>query len=271
MCNHWLVLFDAEGNPKGDYFQHEIWDEPKSSSSMDKLIVLSPLKAENVGRKGTLDLPEGEFMYATHFKFAVGDSFRRVDDDEFRKLFGEEAYQKELAEKELIEAERAEVAEQQEMGTWGPPKTLEPQDFPAVEPPEGASEELSAEVRRLAQDGMSSMLEALGLIEDLHPGFVDGWLARVAPEYLQRLHEFTEWELQLRGFNLIDQCDIAKVQSHGSDFKAAAASELAKLKRLLEVVKHFQTTGPLSYDHLAEMYGVLEHECAATRPQSDLN
>ena len=183
MQNFWIVLFGADGSPKGDFANFMGHEEDFDPT--DGLIKLGPLQAEHVtdshcvsaevdGREVGIGSPDIEF--------AVGDQFRCVGDDEFRKLFGDERHQAELIQIAEDDEKLAKLAD------WQPPKMLDVDDLPVVEIPTDISDELCKEVGEcLGMQCINSTIQAVAHIDSAYPEFAAKWCARINPKILGEL------------------------------------------------------------------------------------
>jgi len=256
MPNFWLVLFDADGKPKGDetifgsmiiYMGHDADFDPT-----DGLIKLGPLQAEHVTDPHCVSaVVDGREVGigSSDIEFAVGDQFRRVGDDEFRQLFGEEAYQAELAKITEDDARLAKLAD------WHPPKMLDVNELPSVEVPEDATQELRDYVTEAVGFIFpETTLQAVMAIDTEHPGFATAWCARIKPELIQELHAMVNTSLTFQSDDLASLCEEVASHKHDDNFKMLAASNLRHMDYMVRLAKLLPPTDPV------KDYGMFERD-----------
>lgn len=253
MRNFWIALFDASGNPKGNfvtYMGHEA-----DFDTTDGLIALGPLKAEHITRPNIVEaIVDGRDVgLAMDIEFAVGDEFRRISDGEFAEIFGEESYRAQLAEIRESDARLEKLAD------WQPSAAFDAANLPDVEITAISDGQLRAEITELlAIHCVNTTFEAVVLIDRKHPGFAAGWCASINPEHAPMLRTYAVQTLMLLGDDLDDLCrDIGKNRRDGH-LRQLAISTFARFRGMLELSKHLPVPADTSDGYLDELCGELE-------------
>ena len=97
MKNYWIVLFSADGNLKKSELPFYVGTE--EGFDPGGLVELGKLTAEYFAIPNTDAANGGEAEISVNDPvLAVGDQYRHISDDEYRKFFGDETYQTEMRE-----------------------------------------------------------------------------------------------------------------------------------------------------------------------------
>lgn len=237
MANFWLVLIAADGKPKTGfmrYLGHDATGYNADSECLEGLTELGPLKAEHIMNPKVVDGPNCWASAPPNVEFSVGDRFIRVDDDGYRKLFGEDWYKIQTI---LIKDADALHARHMEMQ---PTKRLEAKDLPAVTCPDDASDELRTDVGLwLENDDVLSTTTAVMRIDKKFQGYAAAWCGTLTSEQVEGLHYYIFGRLASCIENLEEGLANKKAgQAHGTFDRSMAhykadAEELFGLAKML--------------------------------------
>lgn len=254
MPNFWIVPFDANGKRKGNFFiylGHEADFDPT-----DGLIALGPLKAEHITFPNTVSATvDGHRVSVSisDFSLDVGDEFRRVGDEGFKELFGETAYETQLAQIDGHDTCLRKLAE------WRTPKELELNDLPDIECPQTLDGKVREEVTGyLEKDTSLAAFEAVALIDRHVPGYAADWCAKIKSEHMRSVHLFFLQSLMVIGNRINDQFEGVETEDDLDVFKGVSEQELARARNLHEVAKHFM---PLDAQDVADDHftNIIDH------------